>query len=427
MITRIRKTRLHRFLVFFICLLTTNYYLITTVLANQSLDLADLIKEAKENNPEILAAKKRWEASLARVPQAKSLDNPSVGLSFEKIPKGTLKLNKVMPDDRMLSVQQMFPFFGKLPLKGKIALVDSQMASAEYKNKELEIISAVKNSYFDLYMNYKEIELNKQSLEFLNSIAGVTEAKYAVGDTQQEAVFKIDSEIARLNNDIANLEQERGAKQTRLNTLLNREPENPLGIPDLSENISFNKDIKFLYQSALLNQPELIVFSYAVEKNKFAKKLAKKSLLPDIMAGIVQRGITSGSIGPWDLMLSFSVPFWFWTKQRYEIKEAIANLEEAEAAYKAMQNKAFSEVKGLAVRIEIAKNRIKLYKTSLIPILDSSIQSSLAAFRSGKGDFMLLLDNERMLIETRMNYYKALVEYNMNLADLERTVGVNLK
>jgi len=33
---------------------------------------------------------------------------------------------------------------------------------------------------------------------------------------------------------------------------------------------------------------------------------------------------------------------------------------------------------------------------------------------------------ERMLVETKMNYYKALVEYNMNLADLERTTGVNL-
>jgi len=29
-----------------------------------------------------------------------------------------------------------------------------------------------------------------------------------------------------------------------------------------------------------------------------------------------------------------------------------------------------------------------------------------------------------MLIEAKMDYYKALVEYNMNLADLERTVGM---
>jgi len=103
------------------------------------------------------------------------------------------------------------------------------------------------------------------------------------------------------------------------------------------------------------------------------------------MAGIVQRGITSGSIGPWDLMLAFSVPLWFWTKQRYEVKEAIANLEEAQASYTAMKNRALFETKDLATKIEIAKNKINLYKNNQIPILESSLESSLAAYSSGKG------------------------------------------
>jgi len=266
-----------------------------------------------------------------------------------------------MPEDRMLSFSQFFPLFGKLSLKGKIAVVESQMVAAEYKNKELEVINQVKNVYYGLFMNYKEIELRKESLKLLESIAKVAEAKYAVNDMMQEEIYKIHSEIARLNNDIVNLEQERLAKQTNLNTLLNREPENTLGTPDLNEDITFNKDIKSLYQSTLLNQPELIVFSYAIERNRYAKSLAKRSFFPDLMGAIVQRGITSGTIGPWDLMLSFTVPLWFWTKQRYEVKEAIANLEEAEAAYKAMQNRAFSEVKDLATKIEIAKNKIRLY------------------------------------------------------------------
>lgn len=393
----------------------------------EPLSLEALITEARKNNPDILAAKKRWEATLARIPQAKSLENPSIGFTFEKIPRGTLKLNKTISEDRMLSFSQFFPLFGKLSLKGKIAVVESQMVAAEYKNKELEVISQVKNTYYDLFMNYKEIELKKESLEFLEGIAKVAEAKYTVSDITQEEVYKIHSEIASLTNDIVNLEEERLAKQTRLNTLLNREPESILGSPDLGEDITFHKDIKSLYQSTLLNQPELIIFSYAIEKNRYAKSLSKRSFFPDLMGAIVQRGITSGTIGPWDLMLSFTVPLWFWTKQRYEVKEALANLEEAEAAYKAMQNRAFSEVKDLATKIEIAKNKIRLYKTSLIPILESSIESSMAAFRSGQGDFMMLLDNQRMLVETKMNYYKALVEYNMNLADLERAVGGNLK
>lgn len=392
-----------------------------------NLPLDTLVNEAKEKNPEIQAAKRRWEASKARIPQAKSLDNPTVGFEFMKIQKGTLKLDRTMPEDRILSINQMFPFFGKLPLKGKIALVESQMAASEYKNKELEVINEVKNAYYDLFMNYKEIELNQQSLGFLENIARIAEAKYAVGEIPQEEVFKIHLEVARLNTDIINLEQEKKAKQTRLNTLLNRQPESALGIPALEEGASFDKEINSLYRLTLQNQPELLIFSYAIEKNKFAKSLAKRSFFPDLMTEIGLRSITAGGIGPWDLMLAFSVPLWFWTKQRYEVKEAIANLDEAKAAYEAMKNKAFSEIKDLFTKIEIAKNKINLYRVNLIPILENSIETSLASYGSGKGDFMMLLDSQRMLVETRMNYYRALVEYNMSLADLERQVGVSLR
>lgn len=393
-----------------------------------ALSLDSLLEEAKKNNPEIIVAKKRYEAAKTRIPQAKSLDDPALGLTFEKAPGSPFRLNKTISEDRMLSVSQMLPWFGKLPLKGKIALVESQMFASEFKNRELEIITEVKNAYYDLFMNYKEIEFKEESLGFLKNIAAIAEAKYTVGEIPQEGVFKIDLEIAKLGNDIENLRRQKLAKETRLNSLLNREPESPLGEPALDEAASpLNEDISSLYRLTLQNQPELLIFSYAIEKNKYAKSLAKKSFFPDLMAGIVMRGLASGgSIGPWDLMLAFTVPLWFWTKQRYEVREAIANLEEAEAAYQAMKNKALAQTKDLATKVEIAGNKIKLYKNNQIPLLESSIESFLSSYRAGKGDIMMLLDSERMLIETEMDYYKALVEYHMNLADLEKNVGLDL-
>ena len=122
-------------------------------------------------------------------------------------------------------------------------------------------------------------------------------------------------------------------------------------------------------------------------------------------------------------MLAFTVPFWFWSKQKYEVKEAISNLEEAKAAYEAMKNKSLLETKNLFTDIEISKNKIDLNKNNLIPMLESSINSSVANFSSGRGDLMALLDSERMLIETKMDYYRVLVKYNTDVADLEKATG----
>jgi len=411
------------FIIFLTIIFIFNFGLLYSV---EPLDLEALIKEAQKNNPEILAAKSRYEAAKARIPQAKSLEDPVVGLTFEKTRGSPFQLNKTASEDRMFSINQAIPSFGKLSLKGKIALVESQMIAGEYKNKELQIINQVKRVYYDLFMNYKEAELNTASLVFLKETAENAESKYTVGDIQQEDLFKINLEIARLSNDIANLKQERNSIETRLNALLNRKPDALMGVPELREDFSPTLDSDSLYRLALENQPELLIFSYAIEKNKYAKSLAKRSFLPDIITGVVMRGITTGTIGPWDLMLAFSVPLWFWTKQRYEVKEAIANLEEAQAAYLAMKNRAIAEVKELSTKVKIAQNKINLYKDTQIPLLKGSIEVSRSAYLSGKGNIMMLLDSERMLVEAKMDYYRSLVEYHINLADLERAVGVDL-
>ena len=396
------------------------------LLAQETLSLPALREEAVRNNPEILAAKKQVEAAKARIPIAKSLDDPVLTFEFEKIPKGTAAVSKTPADDRMLSFSQFLPFFGKLSLKGKIAFVESRMFIAEYKNKELEVINSVEKAYYELFMNVKEIELNEYSLKILDGIAGIAQARYATNELPQEELFKIHLEIARLNTVLLNLKEETKAIQTRLNTLLNRDAEAALGGPALSEDVSFKQDIKLLYLLTMENNPELDIFRLAIEKNQYAHKLAKRSFFPDLMAQITQRGITSGAIGPWDLMLAFTVPLWFWTKQRYQVKEAIANLDEAKAAYEAMRNKAFSETKELFAKVKIAENNVALFRSKLIPLLESSINASLAAYRSGGGDVMALLDNIRMLIDTKMSLYKVFVDYYMNVSDLQRQVGKDL-
>ncbi len=397
------------------------------VYAFDALALETLLEEARSNNPDIRAARKRWEAAAARVPLARALDDPVIGFTFEKVPRATLKLDKSGPDERMLSFSQFLPFFGKLSLKGKIALVESQMIAAEYKDKELQVCYEIKNAYFELFLNDKEARLQQESLKLLESLAKIAETDYSVGDTTQAQVYKLHAEIAELQTGLLNLAEENKVRRARLNTLLNRDPEGALGQSDLKEDIDFKADLPSLYQSALDNQPELRIFSYAIERNEHAKTLAKKSYFSDVMASVVQRGITSGSIGPWDLMLSFTVPLWFWTKQRYEVKSAIASVEEAQAAYQAMQNKVSLEIREVVSRIEIAKNKVVSIQNSLIPILEGSLESSLAAFRSGKGDFMILLDSQRTLVEARRTYYRELVEYYSNLAELERVVGVRIR
>ena len=51
----------------------------------------------------------------------------------------------------------------------------------------------------------------------------------------------------------------------------------------------------------------------------------------------------------------------------------------------------------------------------------------MAAYQTGRVEFVALLEAQRALREARMGYFKATVGFIQNLADLERVVGKDLQ
>ncbi|MCA9468389.1 MAG: TolC family protein, partial [Nitrospira sp.] len=79
------------------------------------LKLHTLVEEALRRNPDIQAAKRRWEASQAIIPQVQSLPDPSLVLGYQRMPM----LEPL--EGPVYGFSQKFPFPGKLGLKGEVA------------------------------------------------------------------------------------------------------------------------------------------------------------------------------------------------------------------------------------------------------------------------------------------------------------------
>lgn len=389
----------------------------------ETLGLDNLLEIALKNNPEIMSAHKKLEASLVRVPGAKSLEAPSVGLGFEQIPKGSLKLGKA---DKMYSISQVIPFPGKLSAKGEVALKEAQIAGAEYKDTQLKVSTQVKQSYYQLFMLGKKIALSKENKIFLENLEKVSESKYITGETSQQDVFKAQTELAKAANEIINLEKEKETAQVKLNTLLNYPAEKELKLNTDFKEDNFTYELDDLYILALENKPELAIFNYILERSRADYKLAKRELLPDLSTMFTLRDMALGGFGAYDILMAINLPFWLWSKERYKVKEALINIDVAEAAYQNMKNKALLEVKENYVLTDNQKRAAILYENTIVPLARSSLNSSLAGYKGGKVDFLSVLDNQRELIDARINYYSALAQYEQNLADLERAVGVTL-
>ncbi len=51
---------------------------------------------------------------------------------------------------------------------------------------------------------------------------------------------------------------------------------------------------------------------------------------------------------------------------------------------------------------------------------------SLVAYQADQGDFLTLIDNQRVLLDVQLAYYRALSDLEQARADLERAVGADV-
>ena len=69
----------------------------------EQVSIITIIDEVLKNNPELAAARSRRDAAFNRVPVAKSLNDPMVGIDFEGIERGRLDIGKYMDVEYMIS------------------------------------------------------------------------------------------------------------------------------------------------------------------------------------------------------------------------------------------------------------------------------------------------------------------------------------
>jgi len=386
--------------------------------------LSDVLTEARAHHPEIQAARERYRAAKERPAQAEAFDDPEAKIELFNTPQN---LDVTRTDNTIFGLSQRFPFPGKRGLKKQLALKDADIAEALVHEKELEIGAQAKGAYYDLYLAYKAIEIHHQQIELLKNFFQIANARFRAGKGVQVDVIKAGLELSKLQNELPVLEQQRDSAQAKVNLVMNRSPESPLGTP--AEPVTRVDKPAFLElrEIAIQNRPQLKALTTDAARSETAIALAQKQYYPDfnVMASRFQNFGQRDGFGGAVVM---SLPFSFWTKPKYDagVREAKANLEAAKASYQAMQNQVGFEVKDLLVKLDAAEKLMVMYRTTIIPQAQQTLDSARLNYQNGKVEFLTLLDAERALKDFQLEFYRALTAFAQRMAELERAIGKEL-
>ena len=389
-----------------------------------SLVLPDLIREALARNPELVAARKQWEAASQRITQARSLDDPTLSVQLWNVPQ---TFNVTQAQNSIFGLSQNLPFPGKLALKGDVASRSAEMTEQVLRAKERELVARLKQAYYDLFLTHKAIQIHHEQVELLGQFVEITTAKFRTGKGAQTDVLKAQIELSLLFQQLPILEQRRETVEAMLNTLLDRDPTSPLDIPQEPSQIPLDKTLDDLHRLALHERPELKAAGLAVQRNEQSLTLAQRQYYPDFNVAF-QRFQNFQANDGFGAYVAMSIPFAFWTKPKYDagVQEAAAALSAARAEQHTVENLTRFQVKDLLARLRATDQVTTLYRTTILPQAEQSLEAARVGYRTGKAGFLDLIETQRAWRGSQLEYFKALVDRQHRLAELEQVVGITL-
>jgi len=387
--------------------------------------LDDLVREALEKNPGVQSALHAVEAQRHRVPQVKSLPDPTVGIGWA----GNITPFSVQKGDpssyRSVTATQQLLYPGKLKLRGEIASKEADAAYWEYEAARRRVTADVKSAYYDYWFYGKAIQTTQKNKDLLQKLAAIAEARYRVGKGIQQDVLKSQTEISLLLQRLTVLEQQRKTAQVRLDTLLARDPEAPLPPAANLQQSALSHSLEDLYKLARENDTGLQRERQIVERDQLAINLARKDYYPDLSVGYMyqQRPALPDMHG---LTFTVNIPVFYKTKQREAVSQAAEERISAERSKENRQNELNFELKQQYLAAKASDELLRLYAQGVVPQASLALESSMSAYQVGNVDFLTVLGNFSTVLNYQIDYYRELANYQASLARMESLVGVDL-
>lgn len=404
-------------------LLLSHSLLLACVLVGQtfagesSLKLQTLLEEALLRNPDIQSARQRWEASQAIIPQVQTLPDPQVLFGYQRMPM-------VEPlEGPVYGLSQKFPFPGKLALKGEVAARQADRIEQEYLATKLHVIAQLKQQYWDLHFIHKGIEIVGKNKLLLMQFEKTANARYSVGKTAQQDVFRVQVELSRVLDRLAVLEQQKESFHAAINRILNRSPIGPLGAPEEIHLTPLTLDLTELARRAEQFSPRLLGSAKSVAQQEETVSLARKEYFPDFnLSALGTRNERINDNG-YQIMLGIQIPLFYHTKQQEGVNQAVGNLSRARANLIATRQDLLFQVKDAYERAKRANRLVKIVGKAIIPQATLALQSAQAGYSVGKVDFLTLLNNLLTLQENELELHGEMVEHEKAIAKLEELTG----
>ena len=388
--------------------------------------LPKLIQEAERNNPQIAAAFHGWQASRSVPKEVSAL--PETQLSVQQFAVGSPRPFAGYSNSDFAYIgfgaSQDIPYPGKRQLRARVAGYEADSLEAKTGSIRKTVVGNLKMVYFQLAYIQQTLSILQSSNQLLDQVQQAAEARYRVGQGNQEDVLKAQLQHTKILQEIAHHHQQEGLLEAQIKQLLGRPQESVDIVTETLAARTLLYSSTELLQRAREQNPDVRSKAASIQQQQAEVELAHKNFRPDFNVQYTYQHTASEFRDYY--MATFAIRLPNRGRQKAELAEALENRERAQREMDAESQRVLSEVQQQYVRAKTSDERLKIYREGLIPQSEATFRSALAAYQSNRQDFETLLSGFLDVLDLNLEYRSELVEHESALAELERLTGVDV-
>ncbi len=387
--------------------------------------LSSYLAFALARSPELRASFERWRAATMRISRARRIPEPVIQYSYYVRSIET----RVGPQQHKLSLMQSFPWPTALSAGADAASEAARAAERRFDAKALGVKQAVADAYWRLWLLQEEHHFKNEHDIVLETLAGTVRGRVRTGAASLADLNQVELGIARHHDHHGGHQEDRRvATADLLRAIGATVREQGLTATDTPFEGLPSKNEEALRRAAR-QHPRIEVAELMASASDSQVRAEAAERAPSLLAGlewiVVGQARTLVEKSGQDAVVvtaGLSVPLW-----GRSYRDAMSAARAEGAAYRADHDAALQTADAQLVAamsaVRDAQRRIDLYRHTLIPLAETTFQSVLGSYQSGRSTVASALLAQKDLLELQLELARSRAHHARAWAVLEAVVG----
>ncbi len=374
-----------------------------------SLSLDQAILQAIQKAPEIAKTSALSKAADGARRQSTAWTNPQLSVESENI-GGSGPYKGYDSAETTASVSQLVEIGGKRSARRAIAERDQSLAQLQQKAETINVVRQVKVAFARAAVSQERLKLAKQQSNLANDILGGVKRRVDAAADPLYQKNKARIALASSELELKKAQRENDASIKILGQLVGGEVS--------------KVDANSLYdivkpQEGVIVEPDVVISreDLEIERSKATLALEKANAVPDptITAGV--RNFKEEDSNAFVVGVSFPIPVL--NLNRGNIQKAGYELAARDAERQQNIRNAKTEILDRQRMAADAYQEAETLKKTILPEAEAALKDARRGYDAGSFAYLDVLDAQRTLFESKTTYLNALLDYQINRAEVE--------